>query len=106
MGWLLPRLRADFALANRWPSALSHQDATIPDDIIVVGGDRDPVLSVPDVQGWTRHTTGAAVVHVLDGCGHAPEMSHLYHLAELLTETMASSWVETGVSAPFGSDTA
>jgi medium-chain acyl-[acyl-carrier-protein] hydrolase len=56
LGRLLPAIRADFQLAAEY-EVLPGPPLACP--VTAFAGTRDPDISVEDVAGWARHTTGA-----------------------------------------------
>jgi medium-chain acyl-[acyl-carrier-protein] hydrolase len=60
----VPLLRADLALLERY----HHEPGEpLPCPITAVGGDRDPNVSAADLDGWSRHTSGAFRREILAG---------------------------------------
>jgi surfactin synthase thioesterase subunit len=55
MDLLLPQIRADFAMFERW----SHSDPDrVACPVTAFGGDADPEVSVDDIRAWADATTG------------------------------------------------
>lgn len=66
MELLLPVLRSDFRLAERY----EYQEAPpLPCPITAMGGVADEYVTAEELDGWQRHTTDGFSCHLFDG-GH------------------------------------
>jgi medium-chain acyl-[acyl-carrier-protein] hydrolase len=63
---LIPVLRADLALNETYAYTTG---APLDTPITALGGDRDPKVSVRDLEAWVHQTSGAFAVRMFDG-GH------------------------------------
>jgi medium-chain acyl-[acyl-carrier-protein] hydrolase len=63
---MLPTLRADFALFERYRCT---PEPPLEASIHAIVGETDPYLGVPDMEGWACHTSGAFAVRAFAG-GH------------------------------------
>lgn len=63
---MLPTLRADFALFERYRYT---PEPPLAADIHAIVGETDPYLGVPDVEAWACHTSGSFTVRAFPG-GH------------------------------------
>lgn len=84
MGLLLPGIRADFALAERYTYT-----AEVPLDIPihVLLGDQDRFVDIERAQGWARESTGPLRQHIYPG-GHFFVEEHQVAIAALLVDTL------------------
>jgi pyochelin biosynthetic protein PchC len=61
---VLPVLRADYRLIETYRP---EREARVDVPVLAAVGDRDPEVSVADVQAWQEATTGAFTIEVFDG---------------------------------------
>jgi medium-chain acyl-[acyl-carrier-protein] hydrolase len=66
IGWFLPTIRADFALARFY--RYEHQPA-LPVPISALYGPDDPHCNGPDMEAWSGHTSARFRIHCMPG-GH------------------------------------
>lgn len=64
MDFLLPLLRADFALGDTY---LHREEPPLEVPITAIGGDRDPRVNTEALEAWRGHTTGSFAAHLLPG---------------------------------------
>ncbi|MBW1604548.1 thioesterase [Streptomyces sp. JJ66] len=85
MELMLPVIRADFHLAETYGN---RPDARVGCPLVIFGSADDQRFTLPEVRGWTHHTTASATFHQLPG-DHFFLHSHrdllLKHLATELT---------------------
>lgn len=61
---LLPTLRADFAISERYAYA---PERPLDCPITALGGTRDPMATFAELAAWGRHTAAGCTVHMIDG---------------------------------------
>lgn len=64
MSALLPVLRADFAVSERYRYTA---DRPLDCPITALGGTDDPMAGVPELSAWREHTRGDFTAHVVEG---------------------------------------
>lgn len=72
MRTLLPTLRADFAVSERYAYT---SDAPLDCPITALGGTRDPIATFAELAAWDEHTTAGCTVHIVDGDHFFPHAS-------------------------------
>ena len=75
----VPVVKADYQACNRYSCA---ETVKVAAPIHVMGGDRDPVISLGDLYGWAKHTD-AVQVTMFDG-GHFYLSEHLGAVSTVL----------------------
>lgn len=65
MQLLLPRLRADYMLADTAP--LESGDVKLNHDIVALGGLSDPDVEIEKLSGWAGYTTTDFTMHLFEG---------------------------------------
>lgn len=66
LGVLLPTLRADFAVAETY---VCRPAPPLDCPITVLGGDRDPLTTVAELDAWRQHSADGGTLRIFDG-GH------------------------------------
>ena len=87
MRMALPVIKGDYRAFDAYTS---DESATISAPIAVIGGDSDPIVSIPDLYAWNRHSPKCQVT-VFAG-GHF----FLYSAAEEVSRLLADSALEVG----------
>jgi surfactin synthase thioesterase subunit len=65
MQLLLPRLRADYTLADTAP--LESGDVKLNHNIVALGGLSDPDVEIEKLSGWSGYTTSDFTMHLFEG---------------------------------------
>ncbi|MCX0269585.1 alpha/beta fold hydrolase [Nocardia zapadnayensis] len=85
MRMALPAIKADHRASDAYRCDPGIKIAT---RIHAIGGDRDPIVGIADLNGWRQHS-GDVEVTVFDG-GHFYLNDHIADLAELVAESARS----------------
>lgn len=67
MQLLLPRLRADYTLADTAPLEPDSTNVRLKNGIVAMGGLSDPDVSVEQLTGWGRYASGNFTMHLFEG---------------------------------------
>lgn len=67
MQLLLPRLRADYTLADTAPLEQENANIKLQNNIVALGGLSDPDVSVEQLSGWGRYTNVDFTMHLFEG---------------------------------------
>lgn len=67
MQLLLPRLRADYTLADTAPLEQENANTRLKNSIVALGGLSDPDVSVEQLSGWESYTNADFTMHLFEG---------------------------------------